>query len=203
LLSGGSALSLLERVKAENLGKNITLSGLDDRYSTDPEVNTYSQIASLGFYKDAMERGAEQIDLRVKEGETISAMAGRMEKSLRDWREKNFNGFIIATQGVGPDGHTAGIMPYPEDPEQFKEMFEDPSHWVTGYNAGDKHKYPDRVTTTMPFLRDQVDHAIVYMAGNDKHEAFRRVSIPDGSLAETPARIIKEMKGTVEVFTDQ
>ncbi|MBI3385611.1 6-phosphogluconolactonase [Candidatus Gottesmanbacteria bacterium] len=129
------------------------------------------------------------------------------EKNLRDWA-----GRVVITQGIGPDGHTAGIMParnasrseaggpYPEDPTKFAELFDNPDHWVVSYDATGRSPYPNRTTVTMPLLR-RVNHSIVYVCGKEKQQALAKTLASGGSLAETPARIIQEM-GKVDLFTD-
>jgi len=55
----------------------------------------------------------------------LEKLAHRYESSLFEWAKKHPEGKIIATMGIGFDGHTAGIMPYPENPETFARLFED------------------------------------------------------------------------------
>lgn len=183
LSSGGSSLELLNGL---SLGDHMTISVLDERYGNDPSINNFSKLMTHV-------RDAKFIDTRVKEGESLQELAQRFEKELRMWKEKNPSGKVIITQGVGSDGHTAGIMPYPENPELFKKLFDTPDHWVTGYDA--------RVTTTPSFLRHIVDHSLVYLVGEQKREALRKILALEGTLWETPGRIIQEMKN-VKLFTD-
>ena len=204
LLSGGSSLALLEGQEAAAIGSNVTIAPLDERYSTNPEENNMAQIAATEFYRRAVERGAHTIDTRVKEGESREDLAHRFNDALVEWIESHPNGKIIATTGIGPDGHVSGVMPYPEDAEGFTTRFDDQdnAHLVVGYDAGDKNQYPERVTTTMNLIR-KIDMAIAYVAGSGKKEAVRRVLSDEGSIAETPARILKEIPGKVLLFTDQ
>jgi len=190
LSSGGSSLELLDGLE---IGENVAVSVLDGRYSTDPQVNNFSQL--LNFVT-----ASKIIDTRVQEGESLEALAKRFERGLRDWKDKHPTGKIIITQGMGPDGHTSGIMPYPEDPQLFEALFNNTEHWVAGYDAKEKNEYPLRVTTTMTFLRI-VDYSVAYITGEKKTAAFERVLAESGSLAETPARIMREMKD-IQVFTD-
>lgn len=192
LSSGGSALELLEGV---HLAENVTVSVLDERYSKNPTVNNFAQLFG-NIHPTTF------IDTRVKDNETLRQLAERFEKELRLWKEKNPSGKVIITQGVGSDGHTAGIMPYPENPELFRQLFDAPDHWVVGYDATKgKNEYPLRVTVTMPFLREVVDHSLVYVTGESKKEALARILSSQGNLWETPGRIIREMKN-VKIFTD-
>ena len=102
--------------------------------------------------------------------------------------------------GMGPDGHTAGIMPFPEDENRFDVLFQNSEKWVVGYDAEEKNQYPLRVTTTIPFLR-MVDYALLYCVGENKKEALKRVLADGGVYAETPARVIREM-ATTHIVTD-
>ena len=68
-------------------------------------------------------------------------------------------------------------------------------------DAKKKNPCPLRATTTLSFLQREVDSAIALVCGKEKGDAFRRVIARQGSLSETPMRIIHQMKN-VEVFTD-
>ncbi len=190
LSSGGSSLELLNGLQ---IGENVTVSVLDERYSTDPAVNNFVQL----FERI---RPNAFIDTRVGQNEILEQLAERFEKELRMWKEKNPEGKIVITQGMGFDGHVAGIMPYPENRELFRQMFENRERWVVGYDAAGKNQYPLRITVTFPFLR-QVDYSIGYIMGEAKRDALSRVTASEGSLPETPGRILREMK-SVKIFTD-
>ena len=197
LLSGGSAFDLLEEIDTENFGRHITIGVLDERFSTDPKVNNFAQLTATEFYRRAKEKGVQFIDTRIKEGETLEGLAEGFEKALRDWKEKNPDGIVVITQGIGTDGHTAGIMPHSENPE----MFDDSKKWVLGYDAEEKLQHPLRVTVTFPFLRNIVDHSIVYTKGKGKKEIVEKIMAKQGSLVQIPALIIHEMKD-VKIITD-
>lgn len=200
LLSGGSAFDLLSGVPSEVLGSHITCGVLDERYSTDAAVNNFAHISSLEFFTVATQQGVHFIDTRVQEGQTLEQSANEFEQHLRTWYNTHQNGVIIATQGIGLDGHTAGIMPYPDDKEEFEKLFCDPAYWVRGYDVGVKNQYPLRITTTVPFLK-KITHTLVYCVGSNKKDALARVMAEQGNLHETPARILREMN-EVNLFTD-
>ena len=202
MLSGGSALELLAGIEMRNIGKHITITVLDERYSSDPAVNNFSQIAETEFYKKAERKGIDYIDTRVHRKITLYGLARKFERGLKRWRKKHPKGHIIITQGIGTDGHTAGIIPYPRDSKKFEQLFEKEDKWVVGYNAPRaKTEYPRRITVTSSFLQDQVDCAIVYAIGFAKQRALERVFAKKGSLFKTPARIVHEMKD-VSLFTN-
>lgn len=200
LLSGGSALGLLKNPVRELFGDYLTITVLDERYSKDPKVNNFAQIAKTDFYKEAESAGCKFIDTRVHADEDLDRLTKRFESSLRSWRRSNPKGLMFATMGMGADGHTAGIVSYPDDKDNFDLLFNNGDRWVVGYDAEDKSEHQFRVTATLPFLR-MIDKAIVFAAGEEKGQAFSRLRDSEGSLHVTPARIVREMK-RVQVFTD-
>lgn len=199
LTSGGSSLVLLDHIDMDVLGPHLTLGVLDDRWSTDEKVNNFMQFSRSKFAQAAHERGCEFIDTVPQTGESLEQTAERFETDLRAWKDRNPAGRVVVTQGVGPDGHTAGILPFPENPELFEKLFNDPKYWVAGYDAGTKNPHPLRITVTFLFMREVIDHALIYVESADKAPAFEKALSP-GSLAEIPARILQEMKAA-EIYS--
>ncbi|MHB0865453.1 MAG: 6-phosphogluconolactonase [Minisyncoccota bacterium] len=200
LSSGGSSLSLLEYLDPRHFGPHSTIGVLDERYSEDPAVSTMVQLEQTAFYRMVREAGAHFIDTKVQPGESIASLANRFEEALQAWIEQT-EGVIIASVGVGPDAHTSGIMPYPEDPRYFNTLFNDAAHWVAAYDAHDKNPHRLRVTTTLPFLR-RIDSAIIFIIGENKRPALEQLLSDAGTLPESPCRIWREVAGA-EVYTDQ
>jgi 6-phosphogluconolactonase/glucosamine-6-phosphate isomerase/deaminase len=202
LLSGGSSLALLDKVSEESIGPNVTITVLDERYSQNSKENNFAQIAASPFYSRAVNTGAKFIDTHVN-GRMQENLAQDFNDGLIEWLKNNPDGTVTATVGIGPDGHTSGMMPYPEDPEEFKRLFDDgdDQHLVTSYDATGKNPYAARVTTNMNLLR-KIDTAIIYVVGENKRAALESLSAAQGSLAATPARILNEIKGTAFLFTD-
>lgn len=204
LLSGGSSIDILNKIDTDLITNRVTLCTLDERYSLDPNINNMDQIMQTSFFKKARENGANVIDTRVLGGESQEALAERFNSALKNWIVDNPDGKIIATVGIGPDGHVSGIMPFPEDAQKFHELFDDgdPSHLVVGYDATGKNEFALRVTTTFNLLR-KIDAAVCYVVGESKRDAVYKLRADEGSIEETPARILKEIPGKVFLFTDQ
>lgn len=200
LCSGGSAFELLHDISPECFSSALTIGVIDERYSRDEAVNNFAQLQKTDFYKVAVRAGAHTIDTFPRADETLEMLARRFEGELKGWMENNQSGLMVATMGIGEDGHTAGIMPFPEDRATFSALFEDSDVWVRGYDAGKKSKYPLRITTTITFLKE-IDHSIVYCVGENKREALMRVFADTGTRAETPSRVIRDIKN-VMLFTD-
>jgi len=200
LLSGGSSLQLIEGIEAKYLTRSLTVTALDERYSSDEKVNNFAQIAHSDFYEMLMRHGANVIDTRVHHDESQNDLAKRYEEGLRTWISKNPKGKIIATMGIGEDAHIAGIVPHNNEVHLFNKLF-DSSNWIASYDAGDKNPYPERVTTTLTFLR-KIDHAVVYVVGDNKKEALDNTLREENNLHTFPARIVHQMKD-VHIYTDQ
>lgn len=201
MLSGGSAFKILSGIKPSCLGQNITITVLDERFSAKPEVNNFIQLSNTEFYKKAKAAGCKFILTVPHQANTIEDLAESFEKSLRQWKKDYPSGVVIVTQGIGPDGHTAGIMPFPEDPQTFSSLFES-DKWVVGYDAGQKNAYPQRVTTTITFLKNIVDHSVVFAVGEEKKKIIEKINSKQASLTALPAMVVWKMKDA-QLFTDQ
>ncbi len=201
LTSGGSAFALLDRLPVTLFGRTLTVGVLDERYSRRPTVNNFLQLKRTRFYKRAKSRGVEWIDTVPRRGETFTHFSKRFGGALHMWKRQNPKGRVIVTLGMGADGHTAGIMPYPDAPQRFRQLFASPLQWVVGYDAKKKNPHSLRATVTLLFLWREVDSTIALVCGEEKRSALSRMIATRGSLAKTPMRIIHQMKN-VQVFTD-
>jgi 6-phosphogluconolactonase/glucosamine-6-phosphate isomerase/deaminase len=192
LSSGGSSIPLLDMLPDEALGPHLTFGMLDDRFTPDPKRNNLAQIMTLDFYKRAKAKGTKFISTIPKSGDTLASAGERLNRQLHAWRRKHPDGFIVVTQGVGPDGHTTGILPYPEDPQLFQKLFFS-RKWAMGYNVGNKSPEHERLTVTATFLIKIVDYTVTFMSGQAKQEAVEKIVSPTGELAAAPCRILREV----------
>lgn len=201
LLSGGSALQLIDGINAKYMSPTLTVSVLDERYSHDKNINNFAQITKTSFYRKLQEEEAEVIDTRLQAGEGLKDLGKRFEERLRLWRRKNPTGKTIISQGFGSDAHTAGIMPFEDEEQQrFQELFVN-NGWVAAYDAENKNPYRYRVTTTFPFLKNEVDHSICFVIGQEKKDALESILRENIDHHICPGRIIHEMKD-VHIFTE-
>jgi len=187
LVSGGSALKVLDYIDPNVLNKNLIVSVLDERLRTIPEASNFFQLSQTKFYKEAQKRGVKFVP-------------------INEWPPLLASRVVVALMGIGLDGHTAGIMPFPENPNKFKELFELPlggptAKWVVSYNAGDKNQYPHRLTATITFLKEKVDHAFVYVSGENKKLILNKILEQSGEIYKYPARVIHDIK-SVGLYTD-
>jgi 6-phosphogluconolactonase/glucosamine-6-phosphate isomerase/deaminase len=199
LLSGGSSLELLDFIKDPSIESDVTFGMLDDRYSTDPTVNSYHIVSKSPFYLRALRKGAVFLDSSVQDAETLEKYAMRYENYIKKWIKQNPTGIIRATVGIGPDGHTSGVLPHPEDQKKFEELFLG-TKLIIGYDVGTKNPHRFRLTATFTLMK-KFDKVLTYMKGENKKEALTKVFAEEGTLPETPGRIIRELK-EVTLITD-
>ena len=190
LSSGGSALSVLDRIDEDAIGPYLTIGIFDERFDPTNKTSNYAQLRKTRFYQRAVQKGCRLIDTSTKKGQNMSELALAYESELRAWKVRHPRGAIMATIGVAKNGHTAGIMPFPEDKLRFHELFEG-ERWIIAYDALDKDPFRYRVTTTFTFLRN-VDLVGIYIVGEEKGEIFRAL-IEGEETHELPGRIIKSL----------
>lgn len=221
MISGGSALALLDYVNSSSLAENLTVTMLDERFtpleasaksatvadgnlpltglSQDATINNFSQLQRLDFYQLAQEQGVNFIGTMPRPGENMEDMRARWEIALKKWRADNPRGKIFATFGMGADGHIAGIFPYPEDAAFFENNFKN-QHWLAGYKAAGKNEYPERITVTFTFLKN-IDEAILFVCGEEKRPALEKLIKGDSRPHELPALGLYETKH-FQIFSD-
>ena len=191
LLSGGSAIEIIKEFDWTEI-KNVTITTLDERYANDESNN----FLSLEKY---LPRNIETLPTVPKENEDLETFANRLNKNLKDWLAKYINGKIVATLGIGADGHTAGILPI--DDKNIEKKMNDQNVFVIGYKT-DKSEHKMRATTNFTFLK-KINNAIVFLSGEkNKKTAWEKIIAKSGNKNDTPSRIICEMTGEVSVFMD-
>jgi len=197
MVSGGSAFSLLDFVEPSVLGPQLTLTVLDERFSSDPAINNFAQLEQSDFYQTSIKRGVKTIPTKVLVGDSLQSLRNRFDTALHTWKEQNEDGVIMATMGIGSDGHTAGILPGEHEVDFNGDA------WVVGYSVPKEvNQYTERVTVTNTFLRSQVTSAIAYAVGHDKYQLVQKIQSTDASVQEMPACIFKEM-ASFALFTSQ
>jgi len=200
LLSGGSALSLLEHLDTSLVSSRTTITVLDERFSHDSQINNFEQIVKTKFYTSAKANGAQTISTSTSLNETLDEVGKKFEHALRAWKQNNPNGTIIATMGIGPDGHTAGLFPYQENTERGIDFSGDA--WVCAYEVPlGVNPHTKRFTVTFTFLRSCVDEAIVFAIGEEKRAIINNIQKTNCRLEDIPASIIKELR-SVTLITD-
>ncbi len=199
LSSGGSSLSILSHVDTNVLDESVTVGVLDERFSQDVSVNNFLQVADTSFGQAAQASGCNFINTKPKSDEDMEDLAKRFEQDIRQWKEANPNGGVVATVGIGSDGHVAGIMPSQKE-DLFKERFQSDAYVAAYEVSPETNEHTKRVTTTVTFFRECLDKSIVFAVGKRKCPVLRKLFSKDAPLHEMPSQIIKEVEGGI--FTD-
>ena len=199
MLSGGSAFTILNFVLPEALGPHVTVTMLDERYSTDSEINNFTQLEQTDFFKTCIERETQIISTKIREDESMEGLIDRFSMALHSWKEQNKDGVVLATMGIGSDGHTAGIFPG-EHGVDFNG-----SDWVVGYSVPKEvNEYTDRVTVTNTFLIECVHKAIMCITGKEKSQIVSELNNLIRKSADSsvkPMKVILKMN-EVSLYTD-
>ncbi len=201
LLAGGSSMELYNRINPEYLSTNLTVTVTDDRFSEELDVNNFAILQSTSFYNDLIDVDAFCINTQPNAGETLEECALRFEKNLKEWKSDFPKGIVIAVYGVGADGHTGGMVPGVLSKADFDSKFNSENVWVSPINAEGKIEHPLRFSTTIPFMKNIVDHALFYVTGEKKKEILNTLLSEKKEYFEVPAVVMKDMKD-VTLFTD-
>lgn len=192
LLSGGSAVEIAVKTARSLIApdfKKLTISLADERFGPvgHPE-SIWQQLKDAGLDVP----GAKL--LPVLKGQNFEETAAAWEKDMREAFKTN--NYKIALLGVGPDGHTAGILArspastYSGD----KLVFAYQSKAIPGVRPAFK-----RITLTNRAL-SLLDEIVVPAMGQSKHDALENLksNLP---VEQQPAQIIKQVERTY-VYND-
>lgn len=186
LVAGGSSMPVAVAVSETLKNSGISLANLamtltDERYGDVGHADSnWRQLEELKFDLP----GAALHP--VLTGKDMNATVTDFAEILETEFEKA--DFCIALFGIGPDGHTAGILP--DSPAVAEKQF------AHGYDAG-TYK---RITMTPPAVA-RLDEAVVYAIGEPKWPVLDALET-DLSLHEQPAQILKQVPKCT-IFTDK
>lgn len=181
-VSGGSAIAAA--VQTSQLLNGHDVSGLsvtltDERYGVVGHANSnWQQLIDAGFALP----GAQLHP--VLAGEDRPTTTAKFDVYLHNMLSKA--GFKIGLFGMGPDGHTAGILPRSPATKN--------TDYVTDYDANFQ-----RITMTFPTIQ-RLDEAVMYATGTAKKPALDQLA-NTVALADQPVQILKQVP-KVTIFND-
>ena len=185
LLSGGSAVDIAAKAaKAlpDTGMKNVTISLIDERFGPvgHPE-SVWQQLEEAGFAVT----GAKLVP--VLNGKSLEETAAAWEKAMREAFETC--DYKIGLLGIGPDGHTAGILPHSPASSYSgsKLVFAYQSEAIPGVRPAF-----ERITLTRHAL-SQLDEIVAPAMGESKREALENLQ-RELPVDEQPAQILKQAK---------
>lgn len=174
-LSGGSAIAIASAVAQQILEgesrQHLRILQIDERFGPVGHADSnWKQLLDTGFRCDgAMYRP-------VLHGQSLNKTINTYEETLED----AFNNckLRIGLLGIGPDGHTAGILPGSSATHETNRL-------VVGYQG------PDYIRITMtPVAIARLDLAVAFAGGEAKRATIEQLR-QDAPLSVQPAQVIK------------
>lgn len=197
LLSGGGNIEIAKQAllpliaqNADSFSSQITMMVLDERMSNDPQINN-----SLLF----TEAGLSVTPTIPHSHETVAEFGQRFHQILGHWLEQHPDGKILATLGMGADGHIAGISPFPAEPERFQTLFVDNPQYAVGYQGN--LEPAERVTITLSFFQ-RIQTVLGYISGEEKSEAFTAFVKESTIPAQHPVQLLHTTKAEISLNSD-
>jgi 6-phosphogluconolactonase/glucosamine-6-phosphate isomerase/deaminase len=206
LCAGGSSFEVYNHINPQYLSPDLTVTMTDDRFSEELDVNNFAILQSTIFYSNLIEADAFCINTQPNEGELLEDYRARFEKNIREWKQDFPEGVIIALYGMGPDGHTGSMIPNVYSEETFNAEFNSDDRLVGTFDAitagkEDVNPFPLRISTTIPFMKNWVDHAVYYITGDNKKEALQSAIEGTEPYYKIPSTVMTELKDVI-VFTN-
>jgi 6-phosphogluconolactonase/glucosamine-6-phosphate isomerase/deaminase len=197
LVSGGSALRVLEKIDTATLSKtkSLTIITTDERFTFDQKGNNFMQLQTTKFYKSVEGSDVYFIHSVPQPSETLTSFTNRIRKDLEDYFEAHPETYTIALLGIGEDGHTASIFPRTE--QKFSEDYLNDELYVNV--TEESVQYPYRTTITPSFIEEKVDDVILFAVGSIKcdnilnymhNKNFSRHQIPALIPAQHPQSVL-------------
>jgi 6-phosphogluconolactonase/glucosamine-6-phosphate isomerase/deaminase len=183
LVPGGSSISIAAEVSkrlSDTPLDKLTVTLTDERYGDVGHADSnWKQLADAGF-------ALPGADLHpVLDGQDMLATVSHFAETLQTALENA--DYALGFFGIGPDGHTAGILP--GSPAVTETAF------AAGYDAGNFK----RITMTPPAIA-KLDEAVVYAVGEAKWPIFEQLGT-DLPLEQQPAQSLKQVPKTT-IFND-
>jgi 6-phosphogluconolactonase/glucosamine-6-phosphate isomerase/deaminase len=183
LVPGGSAISIVAEISKRLAGRdlgNLSVTLTDERYGEvgHPDSN-WKQLADLNFDLP----GANLVP--VLNGKDRAGTTADFAEALTTLLDQS--DYALGFFGIGPDGHTAGILP--GSPAVTSTMA------AQDYDAGNFQ----RITMT-PLAIEKLDEVVVYAMGEAKWPVFDQLET-DVPVNEQPAQFLKQVP-TVTIFND-
>lgn len=186
LISGGSNIQPAVEVMTSLSDKqtaNLTVTLVDERYGPvgHPDSN-WQKLLEAGFKF----RHATAIPVLTSKGlaETVSDFEAELGTAFQQ------SDYSLALVGIGPDGHTSGILPNSEATKVTGQL-------TYGYQGPDFM----RITTTFDAIQ-KIDIAVVFAYGESKKSTLTTLRDQSVDLNEQPAQILKQIPEAT-IYTDQ
>lgn len=188
LVSGGSnikiqtqAMTYVSKVQSANL----TIMPVDERYGSYDHASSNSAAMRKAKFDP---KQAHWIDI-LADNPSIEEATARLAAHYSEAVATQMT--IVATLGIGNDGHTAGMLP--------GSVGIHSANIAVWYHADDY----ERITLTASALRDHCDYAFVSAFSEGKKHALESIiKVSDETIDTVPALLLNELNRAT-LFTDQ
>lgn len=196
-LSGGSSPGGAYRCLAEQAidWSKVHVYWVDER-AVPPDHERSNYRGAKAALLDAIAIPPGNVHRMRGEDPDLERAAADYEAELRDTVKAKIGGvpaLDLLVLGVGSDGHTASLFPG-EGAVSVTDRL------VAAVPARGEREA--RLTLTVPVLENACASVIVVL-GRSKHDALERVWATGGSLAETPARVVRGFRGAITWVIDR
>lgn len=199
LSSGGSCIEILNTDSTWKWPKDFTVSVLDERFTDNLKNRNFKALQKTKFFENIKD-SAKLIDPIIP-GLSFSEAGKQFNFEIKNWILDHPNGKIVITQGVGIEGHTAGIFPM-KNKDDFENIFIKTDTLVNTVQYNNlEDRYQERITLNLKFLEFFVDNSILFVVGEQKVKILKKVIENKAELKKIPACIINKMR-QVDLFSD-
>lgn len=187
LITGGSNIDVAVRtdelIKTHDL-RNLTITLTDERFGPagHPDSN-WQQLKEAGF------EGSGANIVQILNNEDFEKTARNFSENLAKFFAES--DYCIGSFGIGPDGHTAGILlgsPNINSPNMATYFYDREINIepIEGVRRG-----YDRITMT-PAAIMKLDEAVVYTTGKSKWPSIKKLE-SNLSIVDEPAQALKQV----------
>ncbi|MBL8121489.1 6-phosphogluconolactonase [Candidatus Saccharibacteria bacterium] len=188
LTSGGSCIrpqvavmAKLRELPSEQLA-GLRILPVDERYGPVGHENSNSEQMRQASFDPGT---AQWFD--VLEGKPMAATVEEYANTAADLMAESST--VVASLGMGPDAHTAGLLPH-------SPVFTDTTSSVVGYSWSDY----ERMTLGVEFLL-QIDIVFLLAYGESKKAALERLHSNTEPIEDVPAKLLYDLPN-VTVYND-
>lgn len=164
LLSGGSALGVLEHIATEHFSSLVHVGLTDERFTDHVEGSTFVRIEKTLFYTQAIAKGVQFINSKKERSESHKSFCARLQTCISVIEQDTANIRTLGLFGIGEDGHTASI--FPGEQITFATLYESEDFYVPVTTVD---TYPQRISITIPAI-EKLDEVVIYATGKNKCE---------------------------------
>lgn len=161
---------------------NLTILPVDERFGAYGHSNSNSEQMRQAGFKPGAATWVDVLEKNLPFDETVDHYSKVVHDALCART-------VIATLGMGPDGHTAGLLP-------DSAAIEDTVSTVIGYNWSD---YTRMTTGIAPLLKINTVYVLAY--GESKQTALTRLRTNTEPLEILPAKLLYDIP-SVTVYND-